>query len=65
MTLLAPTHPGVVAALAALLLGACGVKSDLLRPAGPVLRDEARDASKPPVPLGEPGGNTPPYSTGP
>ncbi len=49
--------------LLALGLGACGVKNDLLRP--PMEVPGSADDSKPPVPLGEPGGRTPPYPTGP
>jgi hypothetical protein len=60
-------------ALIALPLLSCGVKSDLERPMGQVierpmgqvLQNDSRDASKPPVPLGAPGGRTPPYPTGP
>jgi hypothetical protein len=60
-------------ALIALPLLSCGVKSDLERPMGQVierapaqvLQSDRRDPSKPPVPLGAPGGTTPPYPTGP
>ena len=55
----------------ALALASCGVKTDLDRPMvqlvqqRPALQNPQKDASKPPVPLGEPGGTTPPYTTGP
>jgi hypothetical protein len=55
-------------ALIAFALLSCGVKSDLERPMARVLQGQDRqqkDPSKPPVPLGEPGGTTPPYPTGP
>ena len=58
----------IVIALTALALGSCGVKSELERPAGTVMQTQAnqqKDPSKPPIPLGEPGGTTPPYPTGP
>jgi hypothetical protein len=55
----------IAIALIALALVSCGVKSELERPMGRVLQDEQKDPSKPPVPLGEPGGTTPPYPTGP
>jgi len=55
----------ILVALAALTLLSCGVKSDLVRPMGQVPQEDRRDPSRPPVPLGEPGGTTPPYSTGP
>jgi hypothetical protein len=55
----------VLFGLIALALACCGVKSDLEHPTGPVLQKEQKDPSRPPVPLGEPGGTTPPYSTGP
>jgi hypothetical protein len=53
---------GIVLALG---LAACGVKSDLERPDGQVLNDHRPDPSKPPIPLGDPGGTLPPYPTGP
>jgi hypothetical protein len=56
------------AVLVSLALLGCGVKSDLERPNAPVLsRDmrEEKDPSKPPRPLGQTGGTTPTYSTGP
>jgi hypothetical protein len=50
----------------------CGVKSNLERPMGqvmqpqnPTLQNPQKDPSRPPTPLGEPGGTTPPYTTGP
>jgi predicted small lipoprotein YifL len=46
-------------------LASCGVKSDLERPNMQVPKPAERDYSKPPTPLGDPGGTTPPYSTGP
>ncbi|HXJ00357.1 MAG TPA: lipoprotein [Micropepsaceae bacterium] len=59
-------------ALLALAMAGCGVKSDLDRPMGAivqparqVLESPRKDPSKPPTPLGEPGGTTPPYTTGP
>lgn len=59
-------------ALLALALASCGVKSDLERPMGAVMQPEQqvlqnprKDPSKPPTVLGEPGGTTPPYTTGP
>ena len=60
-------------ALIALAAASCGVKSDLERPIGAamppqqqqVLQSPRKDPSKPPTPLGEPGGTTPPYTTGP
>jgi len=52
--------------LVSLALSCCGVKSDLERPMSQVLQTQAqKDSSKPPTPLGEPGGTTPPYTTGP
>jgi hypothetical protein len=55
----------VLVGLIAVALASCGVKSDLEPPMGQVLQKEQKDPSKPPVPLGEPGGTTPPYPTGP
>jgi hypothetical protein len=52
-------------ALTSAVLCSCGVKSDLDRPTMQVMQDNRKDSSKPPVPLGEPGGTTPPYTTGP
>ena len=60
------------AALIPLTLVGCGVKSDLDRPMGQIVQPQQqslinpqKDPSKPPLPLGEPGGTTPPYTTGP
>ena len=55
----------IAVALIALALVSCGVKSVLERPMGSVPQNQQKDPSKPPVPLGEPGGTTPPYPTGP
>ena len=52
-------------ALVSTVLASCGVKSDLDRPGMRVMEEPRKDPSKPPVPLGEPGGTTPPYTTGP
>jgi predicted small lipoprotein YifL len=56
----------------AVALASCGVKSDLERPMGAVMQptqqvvqSPRKDPSKPPTTLGEPGGTTPPYTTGP
>lgn len=53
-------------------LMSCGVKSNLEPPMGQVMQREnsalpnpQKDPSRPPTPLGEPGGTTPPYTTGP
>jgi hypothetical protein len=54
-----------LAFLMSLALVSCGVKSDLERPGGEVLKDHRPDPSKPPVPLGDPGGTIPSYPTGP
>ena len=51
--------------LIALALVSCGVKSGLEPPMGQVLQQDQKDQSRPPVPLGQPGGTTPPYPTGP
>ena len=58
--------------LIALVLVCCGVKSNLDRPMAQVmqpqnqgLQNPQKDPSLPPRPLGEPGGTTPPYTTGP
>ena len=58
------SHAIAVALISFTLLG-CGVKSDLQRPAEPMLQKESKDPSKPPVPLGDPTKPTPPYTTGP
>ncbi len=55
----------LVAASVALALTSCGVKSGLEPPTGQVLQQDQKDPSRPPVPLGQPGGTTPPYPTGP
>lgn len=55
----------ILVALVAAALMSCGVKSDLQPPMGQVLQKDQKDASKPPVPLGDPRGTTPPYPTGP
>ena len=56
----------VTAALVALVLASCGVKSDLESPQMQVTKEQRRpDPSKPPVSLGDPGGTLPPYPTGP
>jgi hypothetical protein len=55
----------ILAGAMALLLSACGVKSNLEKPPGPVLQMEQRDPSRPPVVLGEPTRVIPPYPTGP
>ncbi len=55
----------ILASLACLILSACGVKSNLERPPGPVLQMEQKDPSRPPVILGEPTRVIPPYPTGP
>ncbi|HEY4265764.1 MAG TPA: hypothetical protein VGM72_10630 [Micropepsaceae bacterium] len=64
-------------ALIALALASCGVKANLERPLGAmmqtqtmqaqkqILQNPQKDPSLPPRPLGEPGGTTPPYTTGP
>jgi hypothetical protein len=60
-------------ALVPLTLLACGVKTDLDRPMMQIMQAQPqqnlinprKDPSKPPTPLGEPGGTTPPYTTGP
>lgn len=53
-------------------LVSCGVKQGLerpmeqiVRPQNPPVLDSRKDPSLPPRPLGEPGGTTPPYTTGP
>ncbi len=55
----------LLAASAAVGLSACGVKSNLEKPPGPVLQMETKDPSRPPVILGEPTRVIPPYPTGP
>jgi hypothetical protein len=55
----------VIATGAALALSACGVKSNLEKPPGPILQMENKDPSRPPVILGEPTRAIPPYPTGP
>ncbi len=55
----------LLAASAAVGLCACGVKSNLEKPTGPVLQMETKDPSRPPVILGEPTRVIPPYPTGP
>jgi hypothetical protein len=55
----------LLAASAAIGLSACGVKSNLEKPPGPVLQMETRDPSRPPVILGDPSRVIPPYPTGP
>ena len=52
-------------AFMAVLLGSCGVKTNLEKPPGPVLQMQAKDPSRPPVTLGEPTRVVPPYTTGP
>jgi hypothetical protein len=58
------TRALMVAAIA-LTLVSCGVKSGLEPPMGTVLQQDQKDPSRPPVPLGQPGGTLPPYPTGP
>ena len=55
----------LVVASIAFALVSCGVKSGLQPPMGQVLQQDQKDPSRPPRPLGEPGGTTPPYPTGP
>jgi len=55
----------ILTSVVALLLSACGVKSNLEKPPGPVLQMEQKDPSRPPVVLGEPTRVIPPYPTGP
>ena len=59
------TRALVVVAAIALALASCGVKSGLEAPMGQVLQPGQKDPSRPPVPLGQPGGTTPAYPTGP
>jgi predicted small lipoprotein YifL len=58
------TRALMVAAIA-LALVSCGVKSGLEVPTGTVVQQDQKDPSRPPVPLGQPGGTIPPYPTGP
>ena len=62
----------VAAACLPLMLIACGVKTNVERPMGAIVQaqpqnpiNSEKDPSRPPRPLGEPGGTTPPYPTGP
>jgi hypothetical protein len=62
----------VAAVLVPFTVFGCGVKSDLDRPMDQIMQPQQqslinpqKDPSKPPLPLGEPGGTTPPYPTGP
>ena len=62
----------VAAGLIPLTLLGCGVKTSLERPIGQVMQPQQqtlinpqKDPSRPPTPLGEPGGTTQPYPTGP
>jgi hypothetical protein len=55
----------ILASVIAVLLSACGVKSNLEKPVGTVLQMEQKDPSRPPVVLGEPTRVIPPYPTGP
>ena len=58
------TRALIVAAIA-LALVSCGVKSGLEVPMGTVVQQDQKAPSRPPVPLGQPGGTIPPYPTGP
>ncbi len=42
----------LILAAAALMLSACGVKNDLVKPNGQTTPREEKDPSKPPYPLG-------------
>lgn len=42
----------LIAALLSLLVTACGVKNDLVKPNGQATRKDQNDPSKPPYPLG-------------
>ena len=60
------------AALVALPLLGCGVKTSLERPMSQVVQPQQqnlvnpqKDPSRPPAPLGEPGGTSAPYPVGP
>jgi hypothetical protein len=62
----------VAIALVPLTLLACGVKTNLERPMVQIVQPQQqnlinpqKDPSRPPTTLGEPGGTTPPYPTGP
>jgi len=62
----------VAAMLTPLILVGCGVKTNVERPMGAIMQprqqnlvNPEKDLSKPPRPLGEPGGTTPPYIIGP
>jgi hypothetical protein len=52
-------------ALVSLSLLSCGVKSALDLPSGAMPEKKQQDPSRPPKPLGESGGTTLPYPTGP
>jgi predicted small lipoprotein YifL len=52
-------------AFVSLALLSCGVKSGLDLPSGAMPDKQQQDPSKPPKPLGESGGATLPYPTGP
>lgn len=55
----------IIVSVVPIMLSACGVKSNLEKPPGPVLQMEQKDPSRPPVVLGEPTRVIPPYPTGP
>jgi predicted small lipoprotein YifL len=64
----------VAAGLIPLTLLGCGVKTSLERPMDQIVQQQnqqqnpinpRKDPSRPPIPLGEPGGTTQPYPTGP
>jgi len=55
----------ICVALCSLALLSCGVKSMLDLPSGAMPDKTQQDPSKPPKPLGESGGTTLPYPTGP
>ena len=63
----------VAAGLMPLALLGCGVKNNLDRPMDQIVQPQQyqnpinpqKDPSRPPTPLGEPGGRTQPYSVGP
>jgi hypothetical protein len=62
----------VAIGLMPLALVGCGVKTNLERPMGEIVRPQQqnplnpqKDPSRPPTPLGEPGGTTQPYPVGP
>jgi predicted small lipoprotein YifL len=52
-------------AFVSLALLSCGVKSELELPSGAMPDKREQDPSRPPKPLGESGGTTLPYPTGP